>query len=69
MKKEIGIGVVSMFITLFIATPTQAIDGNSMCLAWCATATEAKHVAGCTQTMETGVSRCAQAVAPCPMHN
>ncbi len=62
----IGIVLVVLILTVVLSTSVfaQTPDENASHVAWCATQMGGQHVATCAQTMDRGVSSCAQMSGP-----
>ncbi len=66
MKKVLGITLFATIATLLTAAPAAAAPApRASHVAQCAVEHGGQHVAECAQTMERGISECAQMTGPC----
>lgn len=66
MKRMITVGLSVVVLTLALAQPAFAAPNeNASHVAQCATQMGGQHVAECAQTMDRGVSECAQMETDC----
>ena len=69
MKRIIALVALLMALIIASATPVIAAPNeNASHVAQCATQMGGQHVADCAQTMDRGVSECAQMTGTCDMH-